>query len=217
MKIGILGLDWDIGIPLALTLRDYGRHSVIAYGDPAELAQKADPPPEKEALELIQEWAIPITDRMDVFAEHCDLVFACQKDVFYGLLQWLNRTRDGRQPLPVVAAFPMPDGSPVALKAWARVHRNLDLGYFPLYIDRSNGIGRLSNPGGPVYVAGSEPVHRAVELAWRPVVNTIPVRRVPLGYQIIPAGVLEGTVEGFPVATEPLGAPPGDVDNPPPV
>ena len=220
MKIGILGLDWDIGIPLALTLRDYGRHSVIAYGEldqAGQILRLCDPPPEREVQTLLEQWGIPITDRMQLFAEYCDLVYICQPDLVGASLAWLDQYRQAPQQgqLPLVVACPLQ--TPLVLKAWNRGFRWLDFGYQPCYIDRSNGIDRLANPAGPIYVAGSEHVHTWVEMAWRPVVNTIPVRRVPLGYQILPAGVPEGTVVGSPVATERLGALLGDVDNPPPV
>ena len=220
MKIGILGLDWDIGIPLALTLRDYGRHSVIAYGDPAEISTMIELDRRSASVEartLLEQWMIPVTDRMQLFAEYCDLVYICQPDLVGASLAWLDQYRQAPQQgqLPLVVACPLQ--IPLVLKAWDRGFRWLDFGYQPCYIDRSNGIGRLSNPGGPIWVAGSENVHTWVEMAWRPVVNTVPVKRVPLGYQILPAGVSEGIVVGSPVATDGLGMPPGDVDNPPPV
>lgn len=216
MKIGICGLNWDIGIPLALTLRDYGRHAVIAYGETGQQEwTRCDPPPEREAQILLEQWGLPITDRIQLFTDYCDLVFACEPDLVGTPFAWLNRARTRIERLPVVVACPLP--TPQVMTAWARGLRRLDLGYSPLYIDRSNGISQLSNPDGPIWVSGSEQVHQAVELAWRPVVNTVPVRRVPLGYQIIPAGVSEGPGEGSPLATERLAAPPRDVDNPPPI
>lgn len=219
MRIGILSLDWDLGIPLALTLRDYGRHDVIAYGDRDEMdtllnPKKWDnPEPEREARSLLEDWYIPVTDRLNLFVDYCDLVFSCE--IAPGLLPSLDQARHQRNELlPLIYACPLPN--PRLLVAWDRKHRRLDLGYSPLNTDRTNGIARLSNPQGPIWVGGSDTVYRAVELAWRPVCNTVPVCQVPLGQQIRLAQPSEGIVGGSPLATERLGAPGGHVDTPQP-
>lgn len=218
MKIGILGLDWDIGIPLALALRDYGRHAIIAYGDPQEIDKMilaGQREASREARTLLDEWAIPVTDRMQLFVEYCELVYVCEPDLVGMPLGWVDRYRSNLTRLPLVVACPLQ--IPLVLKAWARSYHRLDFGYQPCYTTRADGINRLTNPGGAIWVAGSETVHAVVERAWRPVINTVAVKRAPLGHQILPAGVPEGTVVGSPLATERLEGLLGHVDNPPPV
>lgn len=215
LRIGVIGLDWDRGVPLALVLRDYGGHSVIGY-DPSGTMYgrgRIDPPPHKEIRDMLDAWQLPVTDRMDIFAQYCDLVFVTSDPSRWQPLWELAVYPRRGAALPVVLTHPLSQAE--VTTANLRCRPELDIGYSPTPGDRETGIRLLTVPEGPIRFAGSEHTHAKLETAWRHIVNTVPVRRYPL--TSIGAVFSEGTVVGSPLAPVTLEPPPAGVDNPPPV
>jgi hypothetical protein len=222
-RIGVIGLDWERGIPLALAMRDYGYHSVIAYHPHGMVWAPPDGTP-PETVDLLERWAIPTTSRLDTLADYCDLVFVCQPaepEMWLHLATGPIRVR----PLPTVVTYPIAQPE---LDSLAGMCESLDLGYSPIWDTQPNPLERLVNPTEQIRVAGSPGVWKAVEAAWRPIINTIPVRShgLPTGALFInvarmaaldPHGSLsEGIAKVLPLVTETLKPPRGDVDSPPP-
>lgn len=215
IRIGVIGLDWDRGIPLALVMRDYGGHSVIGYDPSGSMYGKGrvDPPPDREIRDLLDAWQLPVTDRMDLFAEYCDLVFVTtHPSQWHPLWSLAVHPRRGTA-LPVVLTHPLTHAE--VNDANLRCRPELDIGYSPLVSDRTTGIRTLASPERPIMFAGSEHTHAKLEIAWRHIVNTVPVRRHPLSS----VGTVFTNIPGdrSPLAPVTLEAPGAGVDNPPAV
>jgi hypothetical protein len=221
-RIGVIGLDWERGIPLALAMRDYGYHSVIAY-HPHGMVWEPPPNTNPETVTLLDQWAIPTTSQIDTLAQYCDLIFMCQPVEPETWLQLATSPLRVR-PLPTVITYP---AAQTDLDVLADTYQPLDLGYSPIWDTHPNPLERLINPTEQIRVAGSPGVWRAVESAWRPIINTIPVRShgLPTGALFInvarmasldPHGPSEGIAKVLPLVTETLRPPDGDVDSPAP-
>lgn len=216
-RVGIIGLSWDMGIPLALALRDYGEHDVVCYGEPelwSQLAGEIDGPdsmPEREVRHMLETWMLPITDRMDVIAGYCDIVMVCSPPHQWQPLWLLGMTTPRVRPLPVVLCYPL---LPTEVSiAWERVRPTLDIGYCPWWTTRQHALAVFTNREGEILLAGSEAVHTRFEQMWRHICNTIPIRRVPLANARL---LNEGTDDRPPVPVVTSETPPAGVDNPPP-
>lgn len=216
-RVGIIGLSWDMGIPLALALRDYGNHDVVCYGEPdlwSRLAGEIDGPdtmPELEIRHMLETWMLPITDRIDIIAGYCDIVMVCSPPDRWQPLWLLGMQTPRVQPLPVVLCYPL---LPTEIStAWERVQPVLDVGYCPWWTTRRDALAIFTNKTGEILLAGSEAVHHRFEAMWRHIRNTIPIRRVPLANsRLLNEGIGDRSL--LPVVTP--EHPPAGVDNPPP-
>ena len=203
MQIGVVGLG-KVGLPLALVLREHGRHNVIGFDvDPGrvERMQKlyADSPevhPERELRELIATGPIPVAPSMKTLVKYSNVILVMVDTphpsgyegnspmpdlptdfLYHNLRSALSEIIDeasGRK-LTVLVCSTVSPGTLIGLRRSLRLPATIKLGYNPVLISLGSVVRDLTTP--PMVVAGADDAEtrKVIGAVWTPVVNTAPI------------------------------------------
>jgi len=181
MRICVAGLTQGRGLPLALVLRHYGRHSVVGLSNTPRLDMQTQEAiaghPEREVREMLQDGPIPTTYSYAVaIREGADLAIVADSPIWVArILSDLAAVRAAYsdQPLPVVIVTPIPDRH---VEQTLRIPPgSLAVGYAPFKLPVTHAAGRLLTLRAIQLDTPHQLVRDAVARAWRPIDNTIPI------------------------------------------
>jgi hypothetical protein len=180
VNICVIGLDWDLGVPLAYALLGYTNCGVFGLGEPNDRFFRGLPPPgaDRELHEIMSGQELALTDSIDTVYRHADLVLVSSRPHSWAPVWALGTIQEQRpKPLPVVVVREWL-GNATADSA-RLLQPNIDLGFCPLEAGLPGAIERFTNPA-KIDIAGSEELYAVFEPVWRAITNTVPITRYHL-------------------------------------
>lgn len=205
-KIGVVGLG-KVGLPLALVLREYGRHQVIGYDVNPRVHEalvqdpSRTPDVELQAL-LLNSPPLPIAPDLDTLVHHSDVIIVIvptpHPEGFGGevpqppnpqpfdlrmvagavsAIRDLVREQGRRQVTILVTSTVHPGGFRECVPVDDELAQH---GYMPVFISLGTVTHDLLTA--PMILVGADHpnVYREVREIWTPVVNTIPIVRTTI-------------------------------------
>lgn len=195
MKICVMGLTRGRGLPLALVLRHYGRHSVVGYSlDPTsdrQMQAEISSHPDTLVQDMLRDGAIPVTGMFGTaMREGSDLVIiATPPSWVSGTVDAITRRMEAKGHPVVVVATPLDTARRCATLV---AGRRLPLGLAPFGRHEADAADRLLGLRQISILTerrNRDLVGTTMVDAWTPIDNMIPVRVTPIN--------VEGRTVGF--------------------